>query len=135
MTVFMVIWWGALALQVYLKAPIIFPIITGLFGIIIAIIVLELWLRVSRVTVDSGTLTLASGYLTPGRERTLAAADIADVVPTIGMQAGKTVYYDVVIRRKNGKKTTAGRWIRNKREAEWLAATMKEELGLLGRRS
>jgi hypothetical protein len=130
MTVFMVIWWGALALQLYLKAPIVFPIVTGVFGIILAVFVLELWLRVSRVTVDAGTLTLASGYLTPGRERRLAAADIADVVPAIGMQSGKTVYYDVVIRRKDGKKTTAGSSVRDKREAEWLAATIRRSLGL-----
>jgi uncharacterized membrane protein len=130
MTVFMVIWCGALALQLYLKVPMVFPIVTGVFGIIIAILVLELWLRVSRVTVAGGTLTLASGYLTPGRERSIAAAEIADVVPAIGMQSGKTVYYDVIIRRKNGKKTTAASSLRDKREAEWLAATIKKSLGL-----
>ena len=48
----------------------------------------------------------------------------------IGMQAGNTVYYDVVIRRKDGKKTTAGRSVRDKREAEWLAATIKKALGI-----
>jgi hypothetical protein len=40
------------------------------------------------------------------------------------------VYYDVVIRRKDGKKTTAGRSVRDKREAEWLAATIKKALGI-----
>jgi hypothetical protein len=130
MTVFMAIWLAALALQLYLKAPIVFPIVTGLFGIVIAIFVLELWLGVSRVTLGGGTLTLATGYLTPGRERSLTADEIADVVPAIGMQAGKTVYYDVVIRRKNGRKTTAGSSVRDKREAEWLAATIKQSLGI-----
>jgi hypothetical protein len=130
MTVFLVIWLGALALQIYLKAPIVFPIVTGLFGILIAIFALELWLRVYRVTVESGSVTVASGYLTPGREHKLTAAEIADVVAAIGMQAGKTVYYDVVIRRKNGKKTTAGSSVRDKREAEWLAATIKQSLGI-----
>jgi hypothetical protein len=80
--------------------------------------------------VDTGTLTVASGYLTPGRERSLTAADIADVVPAIGMQSGKTVYYDIVIRRKDGKKTTAGSSVRDKREADWLAATIKKSLGI-----
>jgi hypothetical protein len=128
MTVFLVIWCGALAFQLYLKAPIVVPIVTGLFGVIIAVLVLELWLRVSQVIVESGTLTVASGYVSPGRERRLAASDIADVVPAIGMQSGKTVYYDVVILRKDGKKTTAGSSMRDKREAEWLAATIKRSL-------
>jgi hypothetical protein len=130
MTVFMVIWWAALGLQLYLRAPIVFPIVTGVFGILIAVFALDLWLKVSRVIVDSGTLTVATGYLEPGRERKLTAAEVADVVAAIGMQAGKTVYYDVVIRRKDGKKTTAGHSVRDKREAEWLAAKIKEALGI-----
>ena len=47
-----------------------------------------------------------------------------------GMQAGSTPYYDVVIALKNGKKVIAGRSVRDKREAEWLAITMKKTLGL-----
>jgi hypothetical protein len=51
------------------------------------------------------------------------------------MQADFRPYYDVVLVTTKGKQIAAGRWIRNKREAEWLAASMKNELGLLGRRS
>ena len=32
--------------------------------------------------------------------------------------------------RPTGKKTTAGRSVRDKREAEWLAATIKKALGI-----
>jgi hypothetical protein len=130
LTAFMAIWFGALGVQLYVKAPIIFPIVTGLFGILIVFGVLDLWLRVSRVTVDGAGIVVASGYLEPGNERRLSAAEISDVVTSIGMQAGNTVYYDVVIRCKNGKKTTAGRSVRDKREAEWLAATIKQALGI-----
>jgi hypothetical protein len=130
MTVFLVIWWAAVALELYLKAPIVFPIVTGLFGILLAMFALDLWLKVSRVRVESGTVTVATGYLEPGRERQLVATEVADVVTAIGMQAGKTVYYDILIRRKDGKKTTAGRSVRDKREAEWLAATIKKALGI-----
>ena len=130
LTVFTLIWWGTLGIQVYLHAPIVFPIVTALFGLLLMIGVLDLWLKVSRVTVDAGTVTVATGYLEPGRERRLMAAEVADVAAAIGMQAGKSVYYDVVIRRKDGKKTTAGRSVRDKREAEWLAATMKKALGI-----
>jgi hypothetical protein len=130
LTVFAFIWWGTLGIQLYLHAPIIFPIVTALFGLLLMIGVLDLWLKVSRVTVDAGTVTVATGYLEPGRGRSLTAAEVADVVAAIGMQAGKTVYYDVVIRRNDGKKTTAGGSVRDKREAEWLAATIKKSLGI-----
>lgn len=130
LTVFTFIWWGALGIQLYLHAPIIFPIVTALFGLLLMIGVLDLWLKVSRVTVDAGTVTVATGYLEPHRGRSLTAAEVADVVAAIGMQAGKTVYYDVVIRRKDGKKTTAAGSVRDKREAEWLAAMIKKSLGI-----
>ena len=71
LTFFLLLWLGCIALQLYFRAPLVFPIVTGLFGLLIFIGVLDLWLQVSRVTVDAGTLTWASGYLFPGRERTL----------------------------------------------------------------
>jgi hypothetical protein len=130
LTVFTLIWWGALGIQLYLHAPIIFPIVTALFGLLLMIGVLDLWLKVSRVRVSAGTVTVATGYLEPGRERTMTATEVADVVAAIGMQVGKSVYYDVVIRRKDGKKATAGGSVRDKREAEWLAVTIKKSLGI-----
>ncbi|MEO7137243.1 MAG: hypothetical protein ABI037_05980 [Gemmatimonadales bacterium] len=78
---------------------------------------------------DAGTLTWARGYLFPGRARSLPAAEIADVVALIGMQAGTTLYYDVAVVRKRGKKVKVGRSVRDKREAEWLAGVLKKALG------
>ena len=129
LTLFLLLWLGCIALQLYFRAPLIFPIVTGLFGLLIVIGVLDLWLTVSRVTVNAGTLTWASGYLVPGRERTLHASEVADVITSTGMQAGTTVYYDVMVVRKNGKKIKVGSSLRNKREADWLAGTIKKALG------
>jgi hypothetical protein len=44
------------------------------------------------------------------------------------MQAGATVYYDVVAVRKTGKKVKLGRSLRHKHEAEWLAMTIKKAI-------
>ncbi len=129
LTVFLVVWLGGLALQIYFGAPLIFPIVTGLFAVLFLLVVLDLWLQVSRVTVHAGAVSAASGYLVPGRERTVSAAEIADVTPAIGMQAGSRVYYDVVLVRKVGRKIKLGHSVRDKREAEWLAETIKKELG------
>ncbi len=128
-TFFLLIWLICIGVQLYFRAPLVFPIVTGLIGILILISVLDLWLGVSRVTVDAGTLTWASGYLFPGRERSLPAAEIADVVALIGMQAGTTLYYDVAVVRKSGKKVKVGRSVRDRREAEWLAGVLKKALG------
>jgi hypothetical protein len=128
--VFTLLWTGIVAALVYFGAPLVFPIVFGIFELLLVWGTLQIWLGVSRVTLDAETLAVASGYVYPGRERRLAAREIADVTTAIGMQAGPTPYYDVVILRKDGKKVTAGRSIRNKREAEWLAVTIKGALGL-----
>jgi hypothetical protein len=126
---FLLLWLGFIALQIHFRAPLVFPIVTGIFGLLIFIGVLDLWLQVSRVNVDAGTLTWATAYLSPGRERTLHASEIADVIASIGMQAGTTVYYDVTVVRKNGRKIKVGHSVRDKREAEWLAGRIRKALG------
>jgi hypothetical protein len=129
-TVFLLLWTGVVVALIYFDAPILFPIVFGLFEVLLVYGALQLWLEVTRVIAEAGTLTIANGYLYPGKERRLAASEIADVTTAIGMQAGSTPYYDVVVLRKGGKKVIAGRSVRDKREAEWLAATIKSALGL-----
>ncbi len=128
LTVFLLLWLTGLGLQIYFSAPLIFPIVTGLFALLFLIIVLDLWLRVSRVQVDAEAVSWSTGYIVPGREHTIHVSEIADVSTAIGMQTGNTVYYDIVIVRKVGKKTKVGHSVRDKREAEWLAGTIKKAM-------
>jgi hypothetical protein len=111
-----------------LHAPLLFPIVFGAFGLLLVIVALDLWLSVTRVTAGDGVVTVASGWLVPQRERTLRAAEVAEVTTRIGSQAGGTPYYDLGIETKAGKRVAAGRCIRDKREAEWLAATIMQAL-------
>jgi hypothetical protein len=129
-TVFTAIWVAVVWFLIQFKAPLLFPIVFGLFGLLLIYGTLQLWLGVSRVTVNASSIAIASGYLSPGGERSLNAGDVADISTTIGMQAGTTPYYDLVIVLKNGKKVIAGRSVRDKREAEWLAITLRKALGL-----
>jgi hypothetical protein len=128
LTMFTLLWLAAIAFQLYIKVPVIFPIVFGIFGVFLVIGMLDLWLGVSRVTADRGLLTLATGYLHPGKERTVSASEISDVKALMGMKSGSTPYYDIAVIRTNGKKLRAGRAVRDKREAEWLAATIKKAI-------
>ena len=76
----------------------------------------------------AGIGVLASGYLSPARERSIPMAEIAEVKTRIGMQAGGTAYYDLVLLRSDGRTVTAGHGICDGREAEWLAATLRQAL-------
>ncbi len=127
-TAFLGIWLGVLVALVVLDAPLLFPLVFGAIALLLVWIAAVSWLGVTQVTVGVGAVTVASGQIAPTRERRLAAADISEVITKIGMQAGSTPYYDVVLVSKDGKKVTAGASMRDKREAEWLAQTMRDAL-------
>ena len=126
--VFTAIWLGAIALMLTLHAPILFPIVFGLFALLLVYFLLEAWLGVTRVTAGDGQVTVATGWLVPRRERTLTAAEIKGVTTRIASQQGNTGYYDVTIETTAGARVAAGRAVRDKREAEWLAATITKAI-------
>lgn len=109
-------------------APVVFPAFFGLFAVLFLYGALDLWLTVTRVVVRPGALTWASGFLAPGREHTLLAVQIADVITTVGLTNGSTAYHDVAVVRTNGKKIFLARYFRHKPEAEWLAAEIRRVL-------
>jgi len=123
-TVFAAIWLGAIALMLALHAPILFPIVFGLFALLLVYLLLEAWLGVTRVIAGDGQVTIASGWLVPRRERTIRAGEIKGVTTRIASQQGDTAFYDVTIETTAGTRVAAGRSVRDKREAEWLAATI-----------
>jgi hypothetical protein len=128
LTLFLLLWLGAIVAMIALGAPLVFPIVFGLFAALLVWAVLDQWLGVSRVTAGDGAVLVASGLITAGRERRVASPDVAEVATRIGMQAGGTPYYDVVVVQRNGKKVIAGRGIRDKREAEWVAGLIRESV-------
>jgi hypothetical protein len=128
-TLFSAIWIGLIWLMATLKAPLFFVVVFSAFGAVLVWITLRLWLRVVQVSASPEGLTVASGLGRAGAPRRLLAAEIASVDTRIGMQSGTTVYYDVVVRRKDGGTVEAGGGIADKREAEWLAARLTQALG------
>ena len=128
LTVFTLIWAAAIWATIAFDAPLIFPIVFGGFGVLLVFLLIDQWMGVARVTADRGGVTIAKGWLVVGRERTLPAAEVADVTTKIGSQAGRTAYYDVTIVTTAGKRVTAGGGIPDKREAEWLAAAVQKAL-------
>ncbi len=129
LTAFTAIWWIATWATIHFGAPLIFPIAFGGFGLLLGWFVLDLWTGVSKVRVDRQGVRVTSGWFRSGSERLVPESDIGDVRAAIGMQTGTIAYYDIMVVRRNGRKVTAGRSVRDKREAEWLAATIRSALG------
>jgi hypothetical protein len=125
LTVFLGIWAAAIWATISFDAPLIFPLVFGLFGLLLLIVALDQWLGVMRVTAGDGTVVVAKGWVVPGRERTLRAADVAEVTTRIASQAGRTPYYDITLVTTAGRRVAVGGGIRDKREAEWLAGMIR----------
>ncbi|NIR44239.1 MAG: hypothetical protein GWN99_08935 [Gemmatimonadetes bacterium] len=133
-TVFFVIWTAVTFILPGLGAPIIFPIVFGLFGLLIGYAVVTAWLLTTHVIAEASGIWIRSGLLGFGGVRHIPADDIDDITLDIGSRAGNRSYYDIKIQRANGKRVYAGRAIPDRREAEWLIERMRNGLGLEGER-
>ena len=132
-TVFTLIWTGALWLQVTLGFPWLFPIVTGLFELLLIAIVADLWFGATTVTIGAGVVRRRHTILGLGATRAIPVADIVQIELPITMQtSGRsgTPYYELRAKRTSGRKLSLGGGIRDKRQAEWLAAEMRAAIGL-----
>jgi hypothetical protein len=129
-TVFFGIWTAISVALPRFGAPILFPIVFGLFAVLLFLAVLSLWFGTTRVALTPSEAEVSHSTLGLGRTRTVPADDIDDIGLKIGMQVGNRPFYDIQIIKTNGKKVPAGSAVRDKREAEWLVEQMKEALEL-----
>lgn len=128
-SLFLLLWCGAIWLQIYLKAPLVFPIVFGLVGLLIFWAAWDLWLNTQRVWANTAGLQITHGILGWGASRTIDASLVGEIQTRIGMQMGGKAFYDIVLVRTNGRKAVIGSSISNRRQAEQLADLVKQALG------
>jgi hypothetical protein len=124
-TVFFLAWTGITVAIVLFGAPLLFPVIFGGVNLLLLYPVISLWLGTSSVHCDREGVRITAGLLGSGTPRLVAAGDFSDVTLQVGMQSGSSVFYDLQVVTKNGERISAGKALRDKREAEWLASQMK----------
>lgn len=132
-TFFFILWTGVVAFIFYMKAPLLFLIVFGLFDLLFLMIVLSQWLGTSKVTIGSSEVKVHRGLLGIGPTKIVPFSEIAGISMPIGMQSGSrsgTPYYDIKLKLVDGRVVGVAGGIGNKLEAEWLIARMKTEIGL-----
>src|SRR5207302_1414869 len=105
---FLVLWTGALALIFHLHAPFIFPLVFGLFDLLIFYIALQMWFGTSSVIVSTSSVRVRSGLFRAGRFQEIPATEIRTIETAIRSQQGGatgTPYYDILLVKTDGKKT------------------------------
>jgi hypothetical protein len=128
LSVFWLIWTGAVVLTLYLKAPLLFPIVFGLFDVIIFLIVLDFCFYRSVIDVSQHGMTVTGGLFGVGSARRVEAANIAKFEAVRGMQSGEHVFYNLVITCRDGKRITAGKRLPGHRLAESVIRQIEQSL-------
>ena len=128
LTVFWLIWSGIVVLILHLQAPLLFPIAFGIADVVILAIAVDLWFFRSVVDVSPRGVTVTAGRFGPGRSQWIEAADVAKIAPVQGMQSGQTVYYNIVITSRGGKKITAGKRVASHRLATAVIGQIQQAL-------
>ena len=131
-TLIFVIFSAALYFLVFVAPSIFFAFMFGITDAVVLLVVIMLWFLRQRVTIENGGVMIRSSVLGIARTRQISCADISDLKLNIGMQSGGgsgTPYYYIQLICRDGRKWTAGRQIRNKREAVWVMNQMKKAIG------
>jgi hypothetical protein len=127
---FFAIWNTVIWFMVTKHAPILFPIVFGLFDLLLAFGLVSALFKSSSIRVDTAGIQARQNWLVFSSEKRFAASEIISVELKNGMTSGQTVYYDLqAVTSANGTSTLASS-IRDKKEAQWLAAEMQRLLKL-----
>ena len=129
-TFFAVAWAGIIWLLIVKRAPLIFPVVFGLFEVLFLIFLANAWFKSTRVIAEPSGISITSSWLGLRSAKQISADDVADIKTRIGMTSGQTVYYDIHVVNRTGRDLVAASAIRDKREADWLASEMQRQLKL-----
>lgn len=128
-TLFTAIWVGVVWFLWHLGAPLLFPIVFGLFGLLMVWISIDMWLWSSTIEVEPGSLTVRSGLPLKAERRHFTAFEIHSLKPVKGMQSGRQVYYSLKLRTGEDRGLTILRHLPGRVEAEKVAALIAEKVG------
>ena len=89
-------------------APLLFPIVFGSFNLLSFYAVVTAWLGHSKILVGPNTTHVTTGILFFTSTRSFPTDALTEVSVATGMQAGNTLYYDIVVLPVGGKKVKVG---------------------------
>lgn len=118
--------WTAMVVVLWIShVPWLFKIAFSLSDALILTMVASLWFIARRAEIDHGALRITTTILGWTRTKVVDLAAVKQVQVSIGMQSGTTAYHDVSILGQANDRATLGTGIRDRREAEWLAAKIR----------
>jgi hypothetical protein len=131
-----VIWDGILWVLLAADAPIMFPIIWGLFELLIMWGVADKWTGTTRVIVDSQGIAIRHTTLGLGGTKRMSCSEVSEVRVELAhqntQQAGSRANYKVKIVDIAGTKVSAARSIKGKPVAREFVRRLKKAIASRG---
>ena len=112
-------------------APLIFPIVFGLFDLLLIYALIRALLGSCLIQAGNGKIVFRRALLGIGAAREIAFSDISQILPVTAMQQqGGQASYSLRLLTKAGRKLTLADSIDSRQEARWVAAQLEKFAGL-----
>jgi len=128
-SVCLVIFMGGLWALIHFHVQVMVAGFVVLFASILAPAAFCSCFRAVRVTADATGITVTNNLRLFTLTRVIPSSDIEEIRVNCGMHDGIAQYHDIKIICQSGRVVTAGNYIRDKQEADWLARRMAHCIG------
>jgi hypothetical protein len=123
-------WTGVVYALLKSSAPVVFPIVFGLFDVLIGYFWFHTTFHRSCLTANRQRLVSRQSWLFIQSVKEWPASSIRNISLKVGMSSGQQCYHDLIANLESGKSATLASAIPSKIEADWLVAELKSSLGL-----
>jgi hypothetical protein len=116
---------GLVAALVVAGAPTLFPVIVGIFSLVLLYGLLQMSFGETAFVIEEGTLAIRHSLFTIMSLRRIPCPDVERVTVREGGQAGSARFHAIAVVRKGGGEIRTMGAIRSRQHAEWLASEIE----------
>lgn len=122
-------WTALVYFLAHSNAPVLFPIMFGLFDLLPIYMLIKSLAESFRIEVDSSQLALRRAWFGVGTAIKIPYSDVAQILPITTGQ-GTPANYSLRLLTRNGRKILVADSIDDREEARWIAAQLEKLVGL-----